>query len=73
MRILLIEDEKDLSSIIRQGLEEEGYIVDVANDGEEGQYMAENYPANVIILDIMLPLLDGIEICKEIRKNELSN
>ena len=44
MRILIVEDEKDLAAIIRQGLEEEGYIVDVAHDGEEGLYMAESYP-----------------------------
>lgn len=72
MRILLIEDEKDLSSIIKQGLEEEGYIVDVANDGEEGQYMAENYPANVIILDIMLPIVDGLTLLSNIRKKGIS-
>ncbi len=68
MRILLVEDEKDLSMIIRQGLEEEGYVVDVAHDGEEGLYMAENFPVDAIILDIMLPLLDGLSVLSALRK-----
>lgn len=68
MRILLVEDEKDLATIIKQGLEEEGYVVDVAHDGEEGLYMAENFPADAIILDIMLPLLDGLSVLSSLRK-----
>lgn len=68
MRILIIEDEKDLAFIIKKGLEEAGYIVDEANDGEEGQYMAENYPADVIVLDIMLPKIDGLTLLTNIRK-----
>lgn len=68
MRVLLIEDEKELAAIIKQGLEEEGYVVEVAHDGEEGLYMAENYPSDVIILDIMLPIIDGLTILKEIRQ-----
>ena len=67
MRIILIEDEKNLSNIIKKGLQEEGYSVDVAYDGEEGLYMAENLPADVIVLDIMLPKLDGLAILKTIR------
>ena len=68
MRIILIEDEKNLSNIIKKGLQEEGYSVDVAYDGEEGLYMAENLPADVIVLDIMLHKLDGLAILKTIRK-----
>ena len=67
MRIILIEDERNLSNIIKKGLQEEGYSVDVAYDGEEGLYMAENLPADVIVLDIMLPKLDGLAILKTIR------
>ena len=55
MRILLVEDERDLAAIVKQGLEEDGYTVEVAHDGEEGLYMAENYPADVIVLYIILP------------------
>ncbi|GLI53855.1 response regulator [Thermodesulfovibrio yellowstonii] len=68
MRILIVEDEKSLAEIIKKGLEEEGYAVDVAYDGEEGLFMAENQPADLIILDIMLPVIDGMTILKKIRK-----
>lgn len=64
----MVEDEKDLAAIVKQGLEEEGYAVEVANDGEEGLYMAENFPADVIVLDIMLPMIDGLTILNTIRK-----
>lgn len=68
MRILLVEDEKDLSDIIKKGLVEEGYAVDTAMDGEDGLHMALNYPIDVVILDIMLPKKDGLEILSELRK-----
>lgn len=68
MRVLIVEDEKDLANIIQMGLEEEGYIVDIANDGEEGLYMAENYPLDAIILDIMLPVIDGLTLLSTLRK-----
>ncbi len=68
MRILLVEDEKDLAAIIKQGFEEKGYVVDVAHDGEEGLYMAENFPIDAIVLDIMLPLLDGLAVLSRLRK-----
>jgi len=68
MRILIVEDEKDLASIIKQGLEEEGYIVDVAHDGEEGLYMAESYPIDVMVLDVMLPQMDGLTVLSNLRK-----
>ncbi len=67
MRIVLVEDERELAETIKKGLEEEGYSVDVAYDGEEGLYMAENYPSDLIILDIMLPHMDGLAILKNIR------
>ncbi|MFQ5466408.1 MAG: response regulator [Thermodesulfobacteriota bacterium] len=68
MRILIVEDEVDLADIVRQGLAEEGYVVDVAHDGEEGLYMAENYPVDAIILDIMLPKMDGLDVLSILRK-----
>ena len=68
MRIILVEDEKQLANIIKKGLEENGYSVDVAYDGEEGLYMAENYEADLIVLDIMLPKIDGISLLANIRK-----
>jgi DNA-binding response OmpR family regulator len=68
MRILIVEDEKSLADIIKKGIEEEGYAVDVAYNGEEGLFMSENEPSDLIILDIMLPLIDGMTILKRIRK-----
>lgn len=72
MRILVVEDEKKLVEIIKKGLVEEGYSVDIALDGEEGQYMAENTPYDLVILDIMLPKKDGITICQELRLKEIN-
>ncbi|MEE9543623.1 MAG: response regulator transcription factor [Thermodesulfobacteriota bacterium] len=69
MRLLIVEDEKSLAKILKKGLVEEGYAVDTAYDGEEGLYMATNYPLDVIILDIMLPKMDGIEVLSRLRKN----
>ncbi|HEY9004568.1 response regulator transcription factor [Ohtaekwangia sp.] len=66
-RILLIEDESSVVSFIRKGLSEEGYEVSVALDGNQGTHMAMTYEYDVIILDIMLPDKNGLEICKEIR------
>jgi heavy metal response regulator len=72
MRILVVEDEKKLVEIIKKGLVEEGYSVDIALDGEEGQYMAENTPYDLVILDIMLPKKDGIAVCQELRLKEIN-
>lgn len=68
MRILIVEDEKSLADIIKRGLEEEDYAVDVAYNGEDGLFMAENEPSDLIVLDIMLPIVDGMTILKRIRK-----
>jgi len=68
MRILIVEDEKLLADIIKKGLEEEDYAVDVTYNGEDGLFMAENEPSDLIILDIMLPIVDGMTILKKIRK-----
>jgi heavy metal response regulator len=68
MRILIVEDEKSLADIIKKGLEEEDYSVDVAYNGEDGLFMAQNEPSDIIILDIMLPIIDGMTILRRIRK-----
>ncbi|MCL4458775.1 MAG: response regulator transcription factor [Chloroflexi bacterium] len=67
MRILVLEDERRLCNIIKRGLLEEGYAVDTAYDGEDGEYLAESTPYDLIILDIMLPKKDGIGVCQELR------
>lgn len=71
MRILLVEDERRLANIVKKGLTEEGFAVDVAFDGEEGKYLAESEEYDLIILDITLPKVDGITICKELRKKNI--
>ncbi|MBI5587359.1 MAG: response regulator transcription factor [Deltaproteobacteria bacterium] len=68
MRILIVEDEKRLANILKKGLEEEGYAVDVAYNGEDGLFMAEQEPSDVVILDIMLPVIDGLTVLRSIRK-----
>jgi DNA-binding response OmpR family regulator len=67
MRIQVVEDSRRLAGIIRRGLQEDGYAVDNAYDGEEAQYMAEMTPYDLIILDIMLPKKDGVTVCRELR------
>lgn len=67
MRILIVEDELRLASVIKKGLIEEGFAVDTASDGEEGQYLAQSESYDLIILDIMLPKVDGLTICKKLR------
>ncbi|MBM2846404.1 MAG: DNA-binding response regulator [Bacteroidetes bacterium] len=67
MRILLVEDEKKVASFIQQGLEEENYSVDVAHDGEKGLSMAESEQYDLLILDVMLPKKNGLELIKDFR------
>jgi DNA-binding response OmpR family regulator len=67
MRILLVEDDADLAQFIRKGLKEEHYAVDLATDGEEGLALALNNAYDLLILDIMLPKLDGLTLCRRIR------
>ena len=67
MRILVVEDERRLCNIIKRGLVEEGYAVDPAYDGEDGICLAETSPYDLIVLDIMLPKKDGIEVCHKLR------
>ena len=69
MRILVVEDEKKVASFIKKGLEEEHYAVDIAYDGEEGLTLAEINEYDLILLDIMLPKLDGMEVLRQIRGN----
>jgi heavy metal response regulator len=70
MRILVVEDEEKIASFIQRGLKEQHYVVDVAYDGEEGLYLAEINPYDLIVLDIMLPKMDGIAIAKQLRSNK---
>ncbi|HXV21083.1 MAG TPA: response regulator transcription factor [Desulfuromonadales bacterium] len=67
MRILVVEDEKKVASFIKRGLEEESFSVDMAYDGEEGLSMAEATPYDLILMDLMLPKMDGLAVIKELR------
>lgn len=71
MRILVVEDEKKVAGFIQRGLEEEGYTVDVAYDGEEGVQKAEAQTFDVILMDIMLPKKDGLAAIKELREKQV--
>lgn len=71
MRILLVEDEKNVAAFIKKGLEEETYTVDVAEDGPEGLLMATESNFDLIILDVMLPGMNGIELCKTLRAKRI--
>jgi heavy metal response regulator len=68
MRILVIEDEVKIAQFIKRGLKEEGYAVDVAADGEEGHFLLSSNEYDAIILDLMLPKVDGMTLCRNLRK-----
>jgi len=67
-KILVVDDEKPISDIIRFNLEKEGYDVSVAFDGEEAVEQFETVGPDLILLDLMLPKMDGLEVCRQIRK-----
>jgi DNA-binding response OmpR family regulator len=71
MRILIVEDEYNLADVVSDRLKKENYKVDIETDGEEGFYTALNGTYDLLILDVMLPHMNGFEILKEIRGNEL--
>lgn len=72
MRILIVEDEIKLANAVKRALELQKYVVDVAYDGEAGLDLAVGEKFDLIILDLMLPKIDGIEICKQVRKEGIS-
>jgi DNA-binding response OmpR family regulator len=67
MRILVVEDEHKIANSIKRGFEQETWATDVTYDGEEGYDMASSEDYDVIVLDLMLPKMDGVEICKKLR------
>ncbi len=71
MRILVVEDEHKIANSIKKGLEQETFAVDVAYDGVEGYDLASSEPYDVILLDLMLPGMSGMEICDLLRKNKI--
>src|ERR1017187_2623205 len=72
MKLLLVEDEPKIAAFIQKGLSENGYEITLAYDGKSGQSMALQGDYDVIILDVMLPFISGLEICKSIRQNGIN-
>ena len=70
MKILIVEDEIGIANFLKQGLEEEGYEVIVANDGKSGLEKAQSQKADIILLDWILPQMLGIDVCTAIRKED---
>ena len=67
MRILIAEDERKIAEFIRRGLKEEGYAADTAASGTDALRLAEENPYDLLLLDVMLPGLDGVEVCRRLR------
>ena len=72
VRVLVIEDEAKVANFIQKGLQQEQYAVDVAHDGEEGAYQAENFDYDVVILDLMLPKVSGLSLLRSLRTKKPS-
>ncbi len=68
MRILVIEDDREIAELLRRGLSEQHYSIDVAHDGQEGEYLALTNDYDLLILDLMLPKRSGQEVCDRLRK-----
>jgi two-component system, OmpR family, response regulator len=69
MRVLIVEDEAKMAGLIRRGLEREGMAVDIAGEGEEALWRAEAVDYDAIVLDLMLPGIDGLEVCRRLRES----
>jgi two-component system, OmpR family, response regulator len=67
MRILLVEDEPRMAALLKRGLEDERYAVDISGNGPEGLWLGSEYDYDAIVLDVMLPGLDGFEVCRQLR------
>jgi len=67
VRALIVEDEAKMAALLRRGLVEEGYAADVARSGEDALWMARATPYDAIVLDVMLPGVDGFDVCRELR------
>jgi len=70
-RVLVVEDERRVAAALRRGLEREGFAVDVAADGVDGLWMATEQDYDAIVLDLMLPGLNGYEVCRKLRESDI--
>jgi len=73
IHILVVEDERHLSDSVARRLQEEGYLVDIANDGEEGFQLACSKKYHLVVLDLLLPKRDGLSVLKELRRNKVQS
>ena len=71
MRILVVEDELKMAGLLRRGLAEEGHAVDIAGNGTDGLWAAGENPYDAVVLDLMLPDMSGLELCRELRRRGL--
>ena len=71
MRLLVVEDEEKMARLLQRGLVEEGHVVDVAGRGEDARWMARAVSYDAIVLDVMLPDLDGFSLCRELRADDI--
>src|SRR3982750_4435371 len=69
MRILLVEDDKDLQRLLKKALNEAGYVVDTALDGEEAHFLGDTEPYDAIVLDLGLPKMDGVSVLERWRRD----
>src|SRR5689334_16562302 len=69
LKVLVVDDEDSIIELVRLGLRYEGFQVEVASDGEQGLTLAQRISPDVVILDIMLPGIDGLEVCRRLRSN----
>jgi two-component system OmpR family response regulator len=69
MRVLVVEDEARMAGLLKRALQEEGHAVDVAADGQEGLWLATENAYGAIVLDVMLPGLDGFQVCRRLRES----
>jgi heavy metal response regulator len=72
VRILVVEDQKKTAQFIRKGLMEQGYAADIISDGMEAETQAQLHPYDLIILDVMLPGVDGMQVCQNLRRRHIS-
>jgi DNA-binding response OmpR family regulator len=72
MKILLVEDDENILSLLKRGFSEEGYIIDTASNGEDGEYLAITNKYDIIILDWMMPIKNGLEVLISLREQNIS-
>lgn len=73
MRLLVVEDEKALATVLKKGLEEEVFTVELSFDGEDDLFLASNYASDPILLDVVLPHIDDLALLKALRKEWVEN